>query len=91
MYTEKKRDAGLGWSALYCRVTTSLCRESLLCNCAAGFATADGNKTKMADGGERGGGAVTHGLKYSTGKGGCEHAAQPRAQLIGCGAEANAH
>lgn len=28
----------------------SLCCESLLCNCVAGFETADGNKTKMADG-----------------------------------------
>lgn len=25
------------------------CSVSLLCNCVAGFATADGNKTKMAD------------------------------------------
>lgn len=50
LYKDEKRDAGLGWSALYCRVTMSLCRESLLCNCVAGFATADGNKTKMADG-----------------------------------------
>ena len=41
---------------LYCRVTTSLA-QSLRCDCAAGFATADGNKTKMADGEEGAGGS----------------------------------
>lgn len=35
-------------------------------------------------------GAVTQGLRYSTGKGDCQHAARPRAPLIGCCAEANA-
>lgn len=47
---KKKHDAVSGQSALLCRVTMSLCRESLLCDCVAGFATADRNKTKMAAG-----------------------------------------
>lgn len=35
----------------------SLCWEALTCICAAAFATADGNKTKMADG-EKGAGEL---------------------------------
>lgn len=68
-YQVKKRDVRLGRTALYCRVTMSMNRKASpmqlrcwLCDCRR-------EQNQNGRWGERGGGAVTSELKYSTGKG----------------------
>lgn len=85
-----KRNARRNLEGLHC-IVESLCR----CAVSLSYVIAllalrlqTGTKPKWQLG-RMGRGGVTHGMKYSTGKGVFEHAAQPGTQLIGCRVEAN--
>lgn len=72
---EKKRGSGIRDGRTIVSSHYVVVAERLTCICAAAFATADGNKTKMADG-ERGGGC-------DAGKGVCEHAVRHARSPLG--------